>query len=94
MRQFILHARVLIVIATLVVTTAAGLAWSQRTTTSTETQFEYWLVEVDVGKNTFPSRVVQERLNELGRSGWELVEIRDAIGNDNAFWLFMKQEAR
>jgi hypothetical protein len=58
------------------------------------TQWEY-LVLINVKNTRFNiNHTVQDFLNELGKAGWELVQLKDGLPNSTTFYFKRVKEAK
>ena len=71
-----------------------GVGTLRRASGNPQTKIEYWVVEIDVTGNERASRAIQEKLSQLGESGWQLAEIREGAGQATVYWLIMSREER
>ena len=94
MTGFFSPRRALALLAGVALLGVIGVGTLQRASGNPQTKIEYWVVEIDVGGDERPSRAIQEKLSQLGESGWQLREIREASGQAAAYWLVMSREAR
>ncbi len=83
-----------VLLASIALLGVIGVGTLRRASGDPQTKIEYWVVEIDVGGDERPSRAIQEKLSQLGESGWQLREIREAPGQAAAYWLVMSREAR
>ena len=84
----------LVLLASIALLGVIGTGTLRRASGKPQIKIEYWVVEVDVGGNERPSHAIQEKLSQLGESGWRLVEMREASGQATTYWLIMSREAR
>ncbi len=73
---------------------AISISSLKRASSTPQPKIEYWVVELDVSEAERPSRAIQERLTTLGKSGWELEEMKEAMGEAGVLWLVMSREKR